>query len=574
LSDAPDDTPASREDGAPGTSSPASLPPPPPQPAQTPSFADAGGALDALGREGPPDAGDVVPADPPPPADRGALSYAIDALQLPVATPADLRRERPGASGLAILRDNLEAVAFALILALMLRHSVVEVFKIPTSSMEPTLFGDNSSTHPGTPGDRILVMKDAYLFKDPARWDVVVFHYPLDWSRDFIKRVVAGPDEAVRIERGDIWVGDARRGDQVTLRPARKPRRVREQLWFPVYPPKGRHEALRPDVWWREVGGGGSAGTLAATGHGVIRYEGDRAGARPVDGSATLRYGVEIRDDSRPTSDPERSMGMNHVVCDVRVRCRVRAEGSAEVEFAWTPGDRRRQAVRLASADRGGSTASTRGASRPLGVALAPGRAVDVEVESVDGDLRVTIDGDEVAVIPDELSVEEAVEVEGLGSGAPARELTVSARGAAVTIDEVRLDRDLYYTNWRDGQSWPQRGQNLVLGSDEFFVLGDNTQHSSDARRWAASGVRLKDGRRVMWEWQISPSRTVEGDRTWREVVDIEGVRRRWLEEDEAETEPQVRMPFVKRDRIVGKAWFALVFWPLKDVLPRIRFVH
>ena len=94
------------------------------------------------------------------------------------------------------------------------------MFKIPTPSMAPTLFGDDSSEHPGTPGDHILVDKCAYLLHDPERWDVVVFRYPLDWSRNFIKRVAVVAGEWFRIERGDVWAG----ASEHDLHPTRKPR--------------------------------------------------------------------------------------------------------------------------------------------------------------------------------------------------------------------------------------------------------------------------------------------------------------------------------------------------------------
>jgi signal peptidase I len=95
-------------------------------------------------------------------------------------------------------RENLEVIVTAVILALIIRTFVVQAFKIPTGSMRPTLIE----------GDRILVNKFIYRFTKPKRGDIIVFKYPEDKKKDFIKRLVATNGEAVRIVDGDIWVDD------------------------------------------------------------------------------------------------------------------------------------------------------------------------------------------------------------------------------------------------------------------------------------------------------------------------------------------------------------------------------
>jgi len=104
-----------------------------------------------------------------------------------------------------LLRDSLEAVLVAVLFAFFVRTFVLQAFRIPTSSMEPGLLV----------GDHVLVNKFVY---GPSRWawerallplaavargDVVVFRYPRDASRDFVKRCVAtGHDQlALRAKR-------------------------------------------------------------------------------------------------------------------------------------------------------------------------------------------------------------------------------------------------------------------------------------------------------------------------------------------------------------------------------------
>ncbi len=107
-----------------------------------------------------------------------------------------------------ILREYLEAAAIAVLLALFIRTFVVQAFKIPSGSMEPTLLI----------GDHILVNKFIYGVKipftrktlvplgDPKRDDVVVFIYPVDTSKDFIKRVIALPGERLEIVHSRIYI--------------------------------------------------------------------------------------------------------------------------------------------------------------------------------------------------------------------------------------------------------------------------------------------------------------------------------------------------------------------------------
>ncbi|MFH0732658.1 MAG: signal peptidase I [Candidatus Omnitrophota bacterium] len=96
----------------------------------------------------------------------------------------------------AVIREYAEAIIIAFILAMIIRTFVVQAFKIPTGSMRPTLIE----------GDRILVNKFIYRFKEPKRGDVIVFRYPEDRKKDFIKRVVAVPEETLEIKDGNIWI--------------------------------------------------------------------------------------------------------------------------------------------------------------------------------------------------------------------------------------------------------------------------------------------------------------------------------------------------------------------------------
>lgn len=151
------------------------------------------------------------------------------------------------------VRETIESIAIAFVLAFLFRTFEAEAFVIPTGSMAPTLmgqhkdfncvecgyplrvsaseegpdepfpkqivgctcpncryemtFGEEGKDGPIPPtykGDRIIVAKFPYEIEEPERWDVAVFKYPLTAKTNFIKRLVGLPRETVQIYHGDI----------------------------------------------------------------------------------------------------------------------------------------------------------------------------------------------------------------------------------------------------------------------------------------------------------------------------------------------------------------------------------
>jgi signal peptidase I len=114
----------------------------------------------------------------------------------------------PAVKKKSTFREYAEALIIAIILALFIRTFVVQAFKIPSGSMIETL----------TVGDHILVNKFLYGVKipftdeilipvgKPRRGDVIVFKYPQDESKDFIKRVIGEPGDVVEIRNKQVYV--------------------------------------------------------------------------------------------------------------------------------------------------------------------------------------------------------------------------------------------------------------------------------------------------------------------------------------------------------------------------------
>ncbi len=119
----------------------------------------------------------------------------------PVEAGAPARRK-------SLVREYAEAILIAVLLALVIRQAGVQAFTIPSGSMMDTLLV----------GDYILVNKflygaelpfsDVHLpgFRTPERGDVVVFKYPNDESRDFIKRVIAVGGDTVQVQDNRVML--------------------------------------------------------------------------------------------------------------------------------------------------------------------------------------------------------------------------------------------------------------------------------------------------------------------------------------------------------------------------------
>ena len=122
----------------------------------------------------------------------------------------------------SFFREWIEPIVLGTVLALFVRTFVLEIMKIPTGSMEPTLHGNPRS------GDKVLVLKFSYWFQEPQRWDVMVFLFDKDTvsnpnflgkvfgqktedgevkeRKNFIKRIAGLPGEKIEIRDGKIWI--------------------------------------------------------------------------------------------------------------------------------------------------------------------------------------------------------------------------------------------------------------------------------------------------------------------------------------------------------------------------------
>ncbi len=94
------------------------------------------------------------------------------------------------------LREMVEVIVTALVLAFLIKTFVVGNFWIPSESMVPTI----------EVNDKVIVTNFSYWFEGPERGDVIVFRYPLDTKKDYIKRCIGLPGETIEFQDSKLYV--------------------------------------------------------------------------------------------------------------------------------------------------------------------------------------------------------------------------------------------------------------------------------------------------------------------------------------------------------------------------------
>ena len=419
---------------------------------------------------------------------------------------------------------TIQTVLTALILALIFRAFFIEAFIIPTGSMAPTLLGEHVTfvcphcgwqfdygLHPrpghaapwAVPqqvtcpacrlsfdvrldavaprsGDRISVHKWPYLpGLGPRRWDVIVFVDPANPRQNYIKRLVGLPGETLEILDGDVFV---RRGD-APLHILRKPWPVQRSIWQLVW--SQDHLPVEPEpraqTPWRPLG------PDAAGWRGLRqRVLSCRAGPRP----AAIRFEPA---DSAVLADATSYNGLpgENLIGDVRIVSEVTLSAGAGSLTLSIDRDGRRWRLELA---RDGQVRLLGpDASQPPVTAELPelrrGLPATVEFGYLDGRAYARLPGTgrllelrDEQLDPDRLRR--------TVRNRPVR-IELTARDVTLTLRRLRIDRDVYYTHVPGRMYRGVAGMPVRLGPDEFFVLGDNSPNSHDAREWTARELGL-----------------------------------------------------------------------------------
>lgn len=459
--------------------------------------------------------------------------------------------------------ETLQALIVAFVLAMMFRGFVLEGFVIPTGSMAPILLGEHtlvasprtgfeyaveSSTqqtsriHPDVehemtdpmigpqemvqrvtnselisrarPGDRILVLKYLYGLYGPKRWDVVVFKNPTRPQQNYIKRLIGLPNETVWLADGDVFVRSTGSNDFEDFRIQRKPEFVQRAVWQPIfdlnYFPGDPTELSQPWPPWH--------------GDGWSFHESDRSVRHDgADGTtAMLRWNNRLRaiDDWNPYNLEELTPGTgsegSFSVSDLRIATSItpasdglvtvfRLISRAHLFECVLTGSNAELRFRAVEADDESSyLARISGSIRPL----RANEARRVEFWHVDQSLKLFVDDRLIAELEYDWDARTRLEhatgsVDGWHASQP--DLEWRFENSAVTLHNLRVDRDLYYEPARIERGAPAFGTHpdhfAQLGPDHFFMCGDNSPASSDGRKW--------DPPHPLVSQQIDPTRFV-----------------------------------------------------------------
>jgi signal peptidase I len=345
----------------------------------------------------------------------------------------------------------------------------------------------SDKTMPVANGDRILVLKCVYQFLDPKRWDVIVFKNPPEPTINYIKRLIGLPGEKVQIIDGDVYING-----QI----ARKPAKVQNELWMPVFdndyqPVRPRDGSFNGHLWEQPFKNVEDSKWITTDSSNPTIFRLDPAQGR-TDQIHSMVYDTSIGNDFRATYayDDIDTYGYMPYCSDLMVRFSVRGGDSrgrigialskyqtnykAWVDFAGE--------MVIAKTDKGGQTSDL--------IRLGPVPVTEsalVEFANVDHQLIFQYGSKKLTYdlgrnMEDAGPIGEVIEprVEIFGSG-------------RLTLSHVGIFRDIHYTDAKfansGGDGRATKDSPFVLDDDQFFVLGDNSPNSEDGRWWNRYGL-------------------------------------------------------------------------------------
>lgn len=356
------------------------------------------------------------------------------------------------------------------------------------------------------PGDRIVIHGWIYDLPwnilgitNPRRWDVVVFKYPPDPSNNFIKRLIGLPNETVEIVDGDVFIDG---------KIARKPAYAQRPLWIPVFNNDYRPARQAAATYLPHWAGVADAAAWSGLDSRVFRFDGKEKSREEI------MFVTDPKSNAEPGSvwdkngyngpllvNPRYYIAPYHLVSDVRLSAVIEIEsGAGQVGFELSKYD---ATFRLQLAGDGNWSVLHRSNDaqefllwKQGKIAGATGRAVAASLSVADYQVVAELDGARVFESSDtEYSI--ALEQARQRSVNPVRpRISLTAEKIAARYSHITIHRDVFYTQdiVPAGEEFHAGlGRPFALDEDDYFVLGDNSRASSDARVWTGVGPHLLD---------------------------------------------------------------------------------
>lgn len=450
-------------------------------------------------------------------------------------------------------KENIEVISFAIVMALGLKVFALEAYQIPTGSMQPTLMGtqllDKTTKQPsGRLNDRVLVDKVSYFFRDPKRWEVVVFRYPLLTHVNYVKRLVGMPGEQLQIEGGNLYARPIDSKEDFKI--LRKPWKVMSALWKRVLPSIGNESAK----WagWR------ISGNYLQDENNILRFTSKGA----VEYSTSIRNGyLDGYPEEVFSLIPNVSSRSREVVSDLRIKFDLHQNAPKEPFIVNLELGEHLLNVYFGS-DKKVTVELPDGSKEMLSTIPS---LKNIEIAFWDDTFRIASDNREF--FTKELTLKRQK---------PRKNRINFLAESGWGLSPVYVDRDLHYLPPRQNAA-----PIFDITAGHYFMLGDNTQNSLDSRDWqmetfslpkedgtslSISGDYLQHGADPMYNnprWDIE-HKTM----TFR---DIHG-NLHTLKENEVRSSANTlqHYPLVPREYMLGRA--LAVFMPIKPFSPTNRF--